>query len=279
MTLPVFLSASEPYNTRAREYWDSRNLLYAREAVRTLTAHVLPHWPLVFGGHPTITPLVRAIRGHILDAARRRDPKTVVQPKIVIFQSRLYVPATEDSDVVLTDSHKREGEKADPGTGWRNASLLRMRYEMLAQPDPELIHPMFRDQRRIGAERKRRTGSLDFAAAFFIGGMEGVEREFRIFRTFHPRTPAYPIASTGAAARLLFTQMDWTGPSRLPDRLVGDTAYSLLFEHLLPLPGDRPAIDSIERGFAPPKRYPPDAYLDPPELDRETSGPPAPLAR
>ncbi len=57
---PVFLSASEPYQGRDREYLDSRNIGNLREAIRALCAHVLPRGKLVFGGHPAITPLVRA---------------------------------------------------------------------------------------------------------------------------------------------------------------------------------------------------------------------------
>ena len=43
-------------------------------------------------------------------------------------------------------------------------------------------------------------GSREFTAGIFIGGMEGVEREFPMFSNMHSTTPAFPIASTGAAA-------------------------------------------------------------------------------
>jgi hypothetical protein len=45
-----------------------------------------------------------------------------------------------------------------------------------------------------------------FQAGIFIGGMEGVEEEYAMFREMHPRTPAYPIASTGAAANKLYEE-------------------------------------------------------------------------
>lgn len=59
----------------------------------------------------------------------------------------------------------------------REASLLRMREAMLAEP---------------------------FIAGIFIGGMEGVEDEYRMFLNLQPGIPAFPIASTGAAAGKLF---------------------------------------------------------------------------
>ena len=72
---PVFLSASEPNPNRSREYWDSRKLVAVREAVRAVVAYVLRRQPLVFGGHPAITPLVRAMAARVHhDGAEPRIP-------------------------------------------------------------------------------------------------------------------------------------------------------------------------------------------------------------
>jgi hypothetical protein len=72
-----------------------------------------------------------------------------------------------------------------------------------------------------------------FSAGVFIGGMEGVEREYEVFTKTHPNVPTYPIASTGAAARILFEA--GFGPADQVDReaLVKDTAYGALFRRLL----------------------------------------------
>ena len=45
-----------------------------------------------------------------------------------------------------------------------------------------------------------------FKIGIFVGGMDGVEREFGMFRSLQPGVPAFPIASTGAAAALLFNE-------------------------------------------------------------------------
>jgi hypothetical protein len=59
-------------------------------------------------------------------------------------------------------------------------------------------------------------GARNFDAAVFLGGMEGVEIEYDIFRRLHPNKPAYPVASTGAAARILSERYS---PDRLELRL------------------------------------------------------------
>jgi hypothetical protein len=59
-------------------------------------------------------------------------------------------------------------------------------------------------------------GARDFDAAVFLGGMEGIEIEHDIFRRLHPNKPAYPVASTGAAARILSEKYS---PDRLELRL------------------------------------------------------------
>ncbi|MBL8601141.1 MAG: hypothetical protein JNK72_04375 [Myxococcales bacterium] len=63
-------------------------------------------------------------------------------------------------------------------SGGRDASLRLMREEML--------------------------GGFTMTAGVFLGGMEGVEAEHELFEQLCPLAPSYPVASTGAAARLLF---------------------------------------------------------------------------
>ncbi len=93
----------------------------------------------------------------------------------------------------------------------RAASLLRMRQQMLA--------------------------SEQFHAGVFIGGMEGVEEEFALFRQYHPTALLLAVASTGAAARVLFQQ---PVGSKDPG-LEHDVAYASLFRRLLTgTPGPTP---------------------------------------
>jgi len=77
--------------------------------------------------------------------------------------------------------------------------------------------------------RHRMLTDQDYDAAVFIGGMNGIEEEWKLFGQHHPGVPRYPIASTGAAARILFEKN--TG---LPEELATEFAYLHLFrKHLL----------------------------------------------
>lgn len=69
----------------------------------------------------------------------------------------------------------------------------------------------------------------DYVAAFFIGGMEGIRDEYNIFKKFHPKCPCYPIASTGAAARLLYYEHS----DEFDERLLTELSYTSLFKELL----------------------------------------------
>jgi len=99
---------------------------------------------------------------------------------------------------------------------------------------------------RVGTDRQaslremRETmiGGGGFAAAFFIGGMEGVEEEFALFRERWPNVPAFPIASTGAAARRLLdrwaSSLSFLSTERVR-QLRDDVVYAALVERLLEL--------------------------------------------
>lgn len=91
--------------------------------------------------------------------------------------------------------------------------------------------------------------SEEFCAAFFIGGMEGVEAEYELLKNHKPGVPRFPVYTTGAAARILWTK-EWNSlmdqdtlkggfHRRALDELRGNTAYVGLFTDLL----DRTAPD------------------------------------
>lgn len=55
--------------------------------------------------------------------------------------------------------------------------------------------------------RQEMIRSRPFCAGVFIGGMEGIPEECRIFKSLHPGKPVFPVASTlGAAQQLLETE-------------------------------------------------------------------------
>ena len=143
--LAIFLSASIPDPKRDAKYHDTADKTAIRDAVRALITVVLPHGKIVWGGHPAITPLVKVIAEGM--GVREAD-------KVVIFQSNFfkkYFPKENSHFEKIVRTRVVEGD--------RNKSLALMRKQM------------------IESER--------FDAGVFIGGMEGVEEEYRLFTTAH----------------------------------------------------------------------------------------------
>lgn len=256
MRLPVFLSASEPYRTSALDpgilrdpaYADSASLVNIRAALRAFCAHVLPSFPLVYGGHPAVTPLVRGMRQALLREQKLyREEGQALEPlpPVLIYQSAFYPGVSEASDptepmVLLTPPSNAEGQVHDREHGDLEHSLLFMRYDMLGVPSGYL--PKFTAHAEgFGRRRLMRLNTVDFAAGVFIGGMESVFIEFRLFQMFHPKTPAYALATTGGAALELRSEMRHQS-SVLRERLVNDTAYGLLMQHLLPVTRDGSSV-------------------------------------
>ena len=147
----------------------------------------------MWGGHPAITPLIRAVVESVGGTGQER---------VRLFQSRWF------SDVLPEDNAAFERYTLTPREATLEKSIETMRAAMI--------------------------GSGPFDAALFIGGMEGVEEEFAMVRRRWPQTPALPIASTGAAAALLYEREK--DRLRLPEALRTQYAYPSLFRKLLHLP-------------------------------------------
>lgn len=158
----IFLSASVPIVGRA-EYHKTANPFLIQSAVREFVIAVIRHHKIVWGGHPSITPMIWSIC---------EDLNVDYSENVILYQSRYFKDRYPEenqrfNNVIFTDNV----------AGDREASLLLMRKEMLSRKD------------------------LD--AAVFIGGMEGVEDEYHRFREFHPNAIVLPVPAPGGAARLL----------------------------------------------------------------------------
>ena len=57
----IFLSASIPSVDRDEKFYKTADIIAIRDAVRALAAVIVPHAHLVWGGHPSITPLIRNV--------------------------------------------------------------------------------------------------------------------------------------------------------------------------------------------------------------------------
>ena len=162
----IFLSASIPLQERDPEYIETADIIAIRDAVIALTTVVLPSHRLIWGGHPSITPLVYNVMEKL---------NLNIQEHITLYQSMFfekYFPKDNNKfdNIVLTDIVE----------GDRERSLLHMRNRML--------------------------GESEFVAGIFIGGMEGVEEEYDMFIKKHHNAIILPIASTGAAAKKIYDE-------------------------------------------------------------------------
>ena len=188
----IFLSASVPLEERDPKYFESADVIAIRDAVIALASAVL--------ANPSYHmiwgghPSITPLITLVLDRYGLK-----MSDRVTLYQSREFERffPPENKDVGIRKYTDKKENRA--------ASLLEMRQHML--------------------------GDHDYTAAVFIGGMEGVEDEYVLFRQYHPAAPCFPIASTGAAARLLYDE--YTG--EFDSRLLSEMSYTSLFKDLLGL--------------------------------------------
>lgn len=186
----IFLSASVPLEERHPKYYDTADIIAIRDAVIALTQVVLPHHRLIWGGHPSITPLIN----YVMEKFELNIQAHVTLYQTLFFEKLFPADNNKFENIIFTENFN------DP-----NLSVANMR-------------------KRIFSEN-------DFAAGVFIGGMDGIDIEFDLLRDYHPKALLFPVASTGAAARIVYNE-------KLPEemkneRLTRDYGYMSLFQELL----------------------------------------------
>lgn len=184
----VFLSASIPYPDRDRKFYDTADVVSIRDAVRALATVVVPKAHLVWGGHPSITPLIRIV----MDKMNVRLSTHVTLYQSLFYQEYFPTDNFAFENIVLTEKRSNRDESM------------------------ELM-------------RSRLINENEFKVGIFIGGMEGVEDEYIMFQDRHPNALILPIASTGAAANILYENQ----AHGFDVRLKNDYAYMALFRDLL----------------------------------------------
>lgn len=186
----IFLSASIPLPERDAKYFETADIVAIRDAIIALTTVVLPKHKLIWGGHPSITPLIN----YVMEKLGLNIQEHVQMYQSIWFKDKFPEDNNKFGNIVFT-----ERLKDIP------SSIQLMRERMLFEND--------------------------YSAAVFIGGMNGIEDEYRMFIEVHQKAILLPIASTGAATRILYDNL-------LPDqfkneRLLKDYGYMSLFQNLL----------------------------------------------
>jgi len=184
----IFLSASIPDPTRDKKYYCTADIVAIRDAVRALATVVIPKAHLIWGGHPSITPLIR----FVMERMNADLKKHITLYQSLFFEDKFPTDNFAFENIILTEKKFN-----------REESLTLMRNKLI--------------------------GDNDFKVGIFIGGMEGINNEFEMFFQKHPNATILPIASTGAAAKILFKNQT----RKYDIRLQYDYAYMALFRDLL----------------------------------------------
>ncbi|MEL7005233.1 MAG: hypothetical protein AAFN93_21235 [Bacteroidota bacterium] len=81
--------------------------------------------------------------------------------------------------------------------------------------------------------RREMISSRDFAAAVFIGGMEGIFEECKVFKELHPGKSVIPIASTLGASKVLYDNGEGFEQAENRQGLNQNKRYRSLFRKIL----------------------------------------------
>jgi hypothetical protein len=171
------------------QYHETADPFLIQCAVRELTIAAVRRHKIVWGGHPAITPMIWNIC---------EDLGIDYSDSVTLYQSRFFEGKYPEenqrfNNVVYTD----------PVHGDIQGSLQVMREQMLSRDD--------------------------LIGAVFIGGMDGVEVEYEIFRRFNPDAFILPVAAPGGAALNLARDKGYfTG------RALEDIDFATLFSRYLP---------------------------------------------
>jgi hypothetical protein len=180
----VFLSASVPAPNRGFARPPDAAFVVEQAVVGLARAVFAEGGRLVFGAHPSISPLVASVATEYRQASAADGPRPVV-----IYQSRAFEEVLPNetwdlyrfgfADLLWTDAEG--GEHYQPG----DAASLQCPLSLRA-----MRTRMIKEQKPI--------------AMVIAGGMDGVLEEFTLFREHAERSPIYAARDTGgAAARLL----------------------------------------------------------------------------
>lgn len=183
----IFLSASIPLPERDSKYFETADIIAIRDAVTALANTVLSDYRLIWGGHPSITPIINYV-------IQRQG--LMVQDHVILYQSTFFEKYFPE------DNNKFNNVIQVEGTDEKETSLEAMRKTIFQ--------------------------SYQFYAGIFIGGMEGVLQEYDLFNKYHPEALVLPLASTGAAAKIIFNSNKY-----FDERFFNDYCYTSLFKDYL----------------------------------------------
>jgi hypothetical protein len=201
----IFLSASVPARQRSEKYQRVPDAdIYIDEAVTALARAVLHYeGQLILGGHPAISPLVATVASDYWKPPSAKESAVLSQkrPDVIIYQSRAFTGFLPDETLLLFRMGYAEIRWVEAVSGERFNPEIPDSVLQCANSLDEMYRTMIRD--------------TDPLAMVCIGGMEGVEREFELFRIRYPERPIYVFQTTGGACSLIAER--YADMVRVPD--------------------------------------------------------------
>ena len=199
----VFLSASVPSNTRNKEYRRIANASVSiEEAVLAVTRAVFSAGgKLVFGAHPSISPLVASVIGeYVVPEAtdlkkgdQRELKESAGRANVFMYQSKAWMELWAQRSKELAD-------RPQVHLLWTD-SVAGEKVDLSDQSKPQVPESM----RKM---RKQMISETSPVAMVAIGGMEGVEEEVNLFSELCPSKPVFVFSTTGGAAAIIAERRD-----------------------------------------------------------------------
>lgn len=184
----IFISASIPEVGRG-EYYETADPFLIQCAVRELVIAIfVRQHKIVWGGHPAITPMIWSIC---------EDLGVDYTDSVILYQSRFFEGRYPEENQQFDNVFYTDSVPGD-----MKGSLQLMRKQMLSRKD--------------------------LIGAVFIGGMNGVEAEYDIFKEFNPEAFILPVAAPGGAALNLARDKGYFTGQELED-----IDFAALFNHYL----------------------------------------------
>lgn len=219
----IFLSASFPSRDQSPQDYATADAAEISQAILAIARAVIScNGRLVFGGHPTVTPLILTVAKEYLyqGTSSHHD----YDPPVTAYQSEVFRGYVSQSISDLFNWHLgrlrwiegdpsetpafTESGKLVPGSASR--SLLRMRRVMIREANP--------------------------AAAFFVGGMEGIKEEALLCQEIRPDCQLFFLGGPGGASRRLAAEPQKGLKKRFlefQDDLMSSRSYPALAQNLM----------------------------------------------
>lgn len=171
------------------QYYKTADPFLIQCAVRELAIATVRHHKIVWGGHPAITPMIWSIC---------EDLGVDYKNSVILYQSRFFEDCYPEENQLFDNVIY-----TDPVPDEIQGSLQLMREQMLSRED--------------------------LIGAVFIGGMDGVEVEYDIFRRLNPTAFILPVAAPGGAALNLARDKGY-----FTEKELGNIDFTTLFNNYLP---------------------------------------------